>query len=41
MYKGRVDVIALQETHTVNDEDISKRGFIQVYQILGAIHHKQ
>lgn len=40
--KVMVDVIALQETHTaVDDEDIRKRGFIQVYLILGAIHHKQ
>lgn len=29
--KERVDVIALQETHTVDDEDIGKRGFIQGY----------
>lgn len=37
----RIDEIALQETHTVDDEDIRKRGFIQGYLLLGAIHHKQ
>jgi hypothetical protein len=41
MNKERIDVIALQETHTVDDEDIRKRGFIQGYLLLGAIHHKQ
>jgi len=39
MYKERVDVITLQETHTVND--ISKKGFIQGYLLLGVIHNKQ
>lgn len=41
MYSERVDVIALQETHTKDNEDISKRGFIKGYLLLGAIHHKQ
>jgi exonuclease III len=41
MNKERVDVIALQETHTLNDEDIGKREFIQGYLLLRAIHHKQ
>jgi exonuclease III len=41
MKNERVDVIALQETHTVDDKDLKKRGFIPDYLLLGSIHHKQ
>lgn len=37
MNKERVDIIALQETHTKNDHDLQKRGYV----LTGAIHHKQ
>jgi exonuclease III len=41
MNNERVDVIALQETHTVDDKDLEKRGYIPGYLLLGSIHHKQ
>lgn len=41
MDSERIDVIALQETHTKDNEDLSKRGYIKGYLLLGAIHHKQ
>uniref|UniRef100_A0A2S2QD57 Endonuclease/exonuclease/phosphatase domain-containing protein n=1 Tax=Sipha flava TaxID=143950 RepID=A0A2S2QD57_9HEMI len=41
MNDERVDVIALQETHTVDDKDLKKRGFIPGYVLLGSINHKQ
>lgn len=41
MNNERVDVIALQETHTVDDKDLKKQGFIPDYLLLGSIHHKQ
>jgi exonuclease III len=41
MNKERIDVIALQETHTKDDNDLQKRGFIAGYIVIGAIHHKQ
>lgn len=41
MSNERLDVIALQETHTVDDNDLRKRGFIPGYLLLGSIHHKQ
>jgi len=41
MNNERVDVIALQETHTVDDKDLKKRGFIPGYLLFGSINHKQ
>jgi exonuclease III len=40
MNKERKDVIALQETHT-KDDDLQKRGYIARYILIEAIHHKQ
>jgi len=40
MNKERIDVIALQETHTKDDNDLQKRGYIAGYIVIGAIHHK-
>lgn len=37
----KVDVIALQEIHTNDDNDIQKRGYIAAYIIIGAIYHKK
>lgn len=34
------DVIALQETHTTDDFDLQKRGYISGYTLIGAINHK-
>jgi len=36
-----IDVIAIQETHTVDNADLCKRGYIAGYVLIGAIHHKQ
>ncbi|KAE9523030.1 hypothetical protein AGLY_016661 [Aphis glycines] len=41
MNKERIDVIALHETHTKDDNDLQKRGYIAGYTVIGAIHHKQ
>jgi hypothetical protein len=41
MNKERIDVIALQEIHTKDDNDLQNRGYIAGYIIIGAIHHKQ
>ncbi|CAI6356987.1 unnamed protein product [Macrosiphum euphorbiae] len=36
-----IDVIAIQETHTVDKADLYKRRYIAGYVLIGAIHHKQ
>jgi len=37
-----IDVIVIQETHTVDKADLCKRRYIADYDVLiGAIHHKQ
>jgi exonuclease III len=41
MREEKVDVIALQETHTLDEADLHKRGQIAGYNLIGAIHHKQ
>lgn len=33
--------IVLQETHTVDDADLHRRGSIAGFVLLGALHHKQ
>jgi exonuclease III len=33
--------LRIKKTHSVDDEDIGKRGFIQGYPLLRVIHHKQ
>lgn len=40
MNKERVDIIALQETQTKDDNDLRKRGYIAGYVLIGVIHHK-
>lgn len=41
MREEKVDVIALQETHTIDEADLHKRGQVPGYTLIGAIHHKQ
>lgn len=41
MNKERVNIIALQETHTEDDNNLQKRGYITGYMLIGTIHHKQ
>lgn len=41
MDRERVDVITMQEIHTKDNTDISKREFVQGCLLLRAIHHKQ
>jgi len=41
MIDNKVDVIALQETHTTDEADLQKRGYIAGYTLIGAINHKQ
>lgn len=36
----KIDVLALQETHTVDDEDLLKRGRIPGFSIIAALHHR-
>lgn len=41
MKEEKVDVIALQETHSIDEADLHKRGQIAGYTLIGAVHHKQ
>jgi len=41
MREKKVDVIALQETHTIDNADLHKWGKIAGYNLIGAIHYKQ
>lgn len=41
MLEEGVHVICLQETHTKDDEDLRKRGFIPGFRLLSAVHHPQ
>lgn len=36
-----IDVIAIQETHTIDNADLCKIWYIAGYVLIGAIHHKQ
>jgi exonuclease III len=41
MSEEKVDVIALQETHTIDEAELHNRGQVRGYTLIGAIHHKQ
>lgn len=36
-----IDVIAIQEKHTVDNADLCRRWYMAGYVLIGAIHHKQ
>ena len=35
-----IDILVLQETHTLNDEDLLRRGKIAGFSVIAALHHR-